>query len=73
MKVGDVLVHKLSGTFSEVVYSSFGFSLSFSIKYGGRVSVSKTVGYAEDDILSQWRHADTEEVELFNRGKSSIN
>ena len=68
MKSGDILIHRISGTFAEIVSSPHGFSLSFTI----RSYVSKTRGYSEDEILKDWRYPSLEEMELHNKGKLSI-
>lgn len=68
MKAGDILIHKTSGTFAEVINSPHGFSLNFTI----RSYVSKTRGYSEEEILKIWRYPSLEELELHNKGKLSI-
>lgn len=69
---GDILVHNHSGTFAELIKSPQGYSLSFTMRFGGKTIVSKTQCYPISEILNQWRHVESDEIHMFNKGKLSI-
>lgn len=69
---GDILVHEISGTFAEISESANGYVLGFTVRYGGKVNVSKTKSYSISEIATQWRHIKADEIHMFKKGKLSI-
>lgn len=50
LKLGSVVIHKESGTYGTLEYSSFGYSIHTYGEYEGRLTFGKTLALSESEV-----------------------